>query len=118
LPGLSNASVSDACVLDDCVAVSAHIDAQFQIHVFKVDLGRLTLEHCQTIAVDGEVTCLALGAEYTVLAGIRKSSETLLAYASLQQPFHGLELINLTECKPCLDSVPFPFLVLLTPDVA
>jgi hypothetical protein len=101
LPGLSDASVSDARVLDDCVAVSAHTDAQFQIHVFKADPDLLTLTHAQTIDVDGEVTCLSLGPDYTIMAGLWKSSQTLLALGSLQQqPFNGLQMINLTECKP------------------
>ena len=87
-------------MLDDCVAVSAHTDAQFQIHVFKADPDLLTLAHAQTIDVEGEVTCLSLGPNYTILAGIRKNAQTFLTWGSLQQPFNGLQMINLTECKP------------------
>ncbi|KAK4126346.1 hypothetical protein N657DRAFT_654749 [Parathielavia appendiculata] len=97
LPGLSEAFVSDACVYDDCVAVSAHTDAQFQIHVFKIDPDCLTLAHFHTLNIDGEVTCLSLGAQYTILAGIRKGTQTLLAYASLKQPVAGIELVHLTH---------------------
>ncbi|KAK4100821.1 hypothetical protein N658DRAFT_83610 [Parathielavia hyrcaniae] len=103
LPGLSEAFVSDACVLDDCVAVSAHTDAQFQIHVFKIDPDCLTLAHSHTLNIDGEVTCLALGAQYTILAGIRNGTTILLGYASLQQPVTDLELVDLTHYLPAKD---------------
>ncbi|SPQ23721.1 83584e03-818d-4b11-90c2-03de08d0c3f1 [Thermothielavioides terrestris] len=99
LPGLANASVSDACTLDDCIAISAHTDAQFQIHVFKADFDNFTLALVQAVDVDGEVTCLALGTNYTLLAGIRRGSEIFLASASLQHASGGLglEMVNLTE---------------------
>jgi hypothetical protein len=79
--------------------VSAHTNAQFQIHVFKVDSDLLTLVHVQTVDVDGEVTCLSLGANYTIVAGIRKGGETLLGHGSLHQPFTGLQMIDLAQCK-------------------
>jgi hypothetical protein len=79
--------------------VSAHADAQFQIHVFKVDPDLLTLAHVQTIDVDGEVTSLSLGANYTIMAGLRKGGETFLGYGSLHPPFNSLQMIDLTQCK-------------------
>ncbi|KAL2021939.1 hypothetical protein VTK56DRAFT_6358 [Thermocarpiscus australiensis] len=97
LQGLSNASVSDACVLDGCLAISAHTDAQFRIHIFKVGAADLTLAHVQSIDVDGEVTCLSLGTAYSVLAGVRNGSQTFLAYGSIQQTRDSLEMIDLTE---------------------
>ncbi|KAL2170323.1 hypothetical protein VTG60DRAFT_5002 [Thermothelomyces hinnuleus] len=103
LPGLSTGTVSDGHAFETCVAISTHTDAQFQIHVFSVDWDSLTLTHVQTIDVEGEVTCLSLGLDYTVLAGIRKGGQTLLAWSSLKRPFDGLHMLSLTECKP-----PFP----------
>ncbi|KAL2258992.1 hypothetical protein VTK26DRAFT_7490 [Humicola hyalothermophila] len=97
LEGLSNASVSDVCVLDDCIAVSAHIDARFQIAIFRIDTAALTLAQVQTIEVDGEVTCMSIDADYTLLLGIRKSGQTILAYGSLRGTCGSLESVNLTE---------------------
>ncbi|KAJ4300467.1 hypothetical protein N0V88_003142 [Collariella sp. IMI 366227] len=97
LQGLLGAEVSDASVRDDCVALSAHTNSQFQIHVYKIDMGSLRLTHVCTFDIDGEVTCLSLDANYKVLAGIRKNSETYLACASPHQTGDGLEMVNLAE---------------------
>ncbi|KAH6856761.1 mono-functional DNA-alkylating methyl methanesulfonate N-term-domain-containing protein [Chaetomium sp. MPI-CAGE-AT-0009] len=97
LPGLSDYHVADACVLDDCVALSAYIGTQFKIHVFKVDLGTLELTHVRTIDADGNVTCLALGSNFTILAGIWTGSQTSLAWVSLNEPSNGFHMIDLTE---------------------
>ncbi|AEO55429.1 hypothetical protein MYCTH_59585 [Thermothelomyces thermophilus ATCC 42464] len=97
LPGLSTGTVSDGHAFETCVAISTHTDAQFQIHVFSVDWDSLTLTHVQTIDVEGEVTCLSLGLDYTVLAGIRQGGQTLLAWSSLKRPFDGLHMLSLTE---------------------
>lgn len=105
IPGLLTADVSDACVLDNAVAISTHTDARFQIHVFSIDPAQLTVTPAQTIDVDGEVTCLSLsacdsGRPGTLLAAVRKNSETLLAYARLDQLDGGLRMVNLVERKP------------------
>lgn len=94
---LSDASVSDACILDDCIAVSAHTDTRFHIHVLKIDTTGLTLTHVRAIEVQGEVTCLSLSADSTILAGIRESGQTFLGYGALHQPFTALEMMNLTD---------------------
>lgn len=67
--------------------------------MLKVDPDRLTLNKVQVIDVDGEITCLSLGADGTIWAGVRNGSLTLLARASLQEPIAGIEMISLTECK-------------------
>ncbi len=67
--------------------------------MFKIDPDGLSLNKVQVIDVDGEITCLSLGADGTLWAGIRNGSLTLLARASLQEPTAGIEMINLTECK-------------------
>lgn len=99
LGGLSNASVSDACILDDCIVISAHVDLQFCLYIFRVDQISLTVAHVQTLEMDGEVTCLSPGIDTTVLAGVRKSQRTFLAYASLRQACNRLEMVDLTDCK-------------------
>lgn len=99
LPEFWNASVSDACAFGNCLAVAAHADSRFQIHVFGVNLETLTLAQVRVMDVDGEVTCLSLGADDTVWAGVRKGSLTFLARASLQKPFDGLEMLNLADCE-------------------
>jgi hypothetical protein len=106
LADLSNASVSDACILDDCIVISAHTDSQFRIHIFKVDKISLTVAHARTIEVDGEVTCLSPGTDFAVLAGVRKSQRTFLAYGSLRQDCKSLEMVDLTDCKFSWISLP------------
>ena len=110
--GLLDRHVVDACVLDDWAALSTSAGTQFQIHLFKVNLTHLTLTHVQTIDVEGDVTCLALGPDHTVLAGIWTGSQAYLAWGSLQQqPLDGLHMIDLSECK--LTLVPILHLTLL-----
>ncbi|KAK3306628.1 mono-functional DNA-alkylating methyl methanesulfonate N-term-domain-containing protein [Chaetomium strumarium] len=100
LPGILNASVSDAYARGDCVVVSTHTNAKFRIHVYKIDPGKLTLSHVQTIDVDGEVSCLSLDASYNLFAGIRKASQTLLGRGSLQQSCTDLQRVNLAGDLP------------------
>ncbi|KAL2267512.1 hypothetical protein VTJ83DRAFT_4789 [Remersonia thermophila] len=100
LEGLSNATVLDACVAEDCVAVSSHTGSQFRIHVFKVDRSLLAFTPMRAIDVDGEVTCLALGPDYTLLAGIRQGTRSLLGIGSLRQPTTRLRLVDLIDGHP------------------
>lgn len=86
--------------MNDCIAVSAHTESRFQIHVYKVDANQLTLALAHTFDVDGEVTCIALDVDYTIIAGIRRGSRILLGQASLQQPSDDLDVVDLTERKP------------------
>ncbi|KAL1838353.1 hypothetical protein VTJ49DRAFT_2784 [Mycothermus thermophilus] len=97
LEGLSDATILDACAVHDCVAVSAHTGPQFRIHVFKVDRSQLLLTLAFAIDIDGEVTCLALGPDYTLLAGLRQGPRTLLGLGSLHQPPSELKLVPLTD---------------------
>lgn len=72
-------TVSDACILDEYLAVSAYgAGGGFQIHTFQVDFGNRSLSRTQTFAVDGDVTCLAFGPGHSVLAGIWKDGRALL----------------------------------------
>lgn len=86
--------------MNDCIAISAHTESRFRIYVYKVNTNQLSLSHAQTFDIDGEVTCIALGVDYTILAGIRRGSQILLGHAFLQQPSDGLDLIDLTQRKP------------------
>lgn len=108
IPELRDRQVVDACALDDWVALSTSAGTQFQIHLFKVDLAHATLTHVQTIDVDGDVTCLALGPDHTVLAGIWTGSQAYLVWGSLQQP---LNCLDLSECKlPLVPTLHLPLL--------
>lgn len=77
-------SVSDAFVAERTIAVSFHVDARFQIRVFKLDDASLTLNRERTIeSIQGEVTCLALSTAYGLLAGLWHDGQPWLARWSL-----------------------------------
>ncbi|KAK0714621.1 mono-functional DNA-alkylating methyl methanesulfonate N-term-domain-containing protein [Lasiosphaeris hirsuta] len=96
----SRVSVSDACILDDCIAISTHTNTQFEIHTIKIDTTQPTqpfLVYNQTIKVNGDITCLSLGANYTILAGLWHDGRALLAKALLQQTVDELETIDISQ---------------------
>ncbi|KAH6631648.1 mono-functional DNA-alkylating methyl methanesulfonate N-term-domain-containing protein [Chaetomium tenue] len=97
LPGLLDRHLVDACVLEDVVALSTSAGTRFQIHLFKADLENLSLTHVRTVDVDGDVTCLALGANHTVFAGIWTGSHAYMAWGSLQEPVDGLRMLDLSN---------------------
>ncbi|KAK3390472.1 mono-functional DNA-alkylating methyl methanesulfonate N-term-domain-containing protein [Podospora didyma] len=88
--------VSDGCVLGNNIAIAAHRGTQFQIHTFKVDVPRLTLEPGCIFQVDGEITCLSLDMHSTVLAGIWKDARPFLSIQSPQMA-QGCFMIDLSE---------------------
>ncbi|KAK0671077.1 mono-functional DNA-alkylating methyl methanesulfonate N-term-domain-containing protein [Cercophora samala] len=96
---LSGCSVADACILDDCIAVSTHNDESntFQVHVFKMEQPNLGLGHVRTIEVDGEVNSLALTREFTLLVGTSNESGPALVRCSLQQATNHLEVMSIPE---------------------
>jgi hypothetical protein len=67
--------------------------------VLKVDPDHLALTQVGVIDVNGELTCLALGPDDRVWAGIQRGSQTFLGYGSSQEPFARLETIDLSERK-------------------
>ncbi len=95
LPSQSGTLLSDACVLDDCIAISTHADTRFHTHVFKIDIAGLTVSHVQTKEVDGDVTCLSLGAGYAILAGIWREGRPFLLRSFL--PSGEREVIDIRQ---------------------
>ncbi|KAK3368990.1 mono-functional DNA-alkylating methyl methanesulfonate N-term-domain-containing protein [Lasiosphaeria ovina] len=89
--------VSDGAALVNYVAIATHDDIRFQIHTFKIDVPQLSLVYDATFAVEGEITCLSLGARFTVLAGLWKDGQPFLARTQPQTVTGALEMINLTE---------------------
>ncbi|KAK4166009.1 mono-functional DNA-alkylating methyl methanesulfonate N-term-domain-containing protein [Cladorrhinum sp. PSN259] len=81
----TGAIVLDAYVVDECVAISAHIESVFSIFIFKIDQPRLELSHVRTIKARGEVTCLSITTDFTLLTGIWDGSEPLIGRCSLGQ---------------------------------
>ncbi|KAK3936369.1 mono-functional DNA-alkylating methyl methanesulfonate N-term-domain-containing protein [Diplogelasinospora grovesii] len=91
-------SASDACILDDCVAISTHVGTRFQLHTFRIDAAQLSLVHRQTIDVNGEITCLSIGPGYTLLVGIWREGRPFLARSKSQDASSDvLEMIDLSE---------------------
>ncbi|CAP70354.1 uncharacterized protein PODANS_3_4370 [Podospora anserina S mat+] len=97
--GLEGCSVSDACILDGCIAVSAHDKGSntFQVHVFKMERSHLGLGHVRTVEVGGEVNSLALTEDFTLLVGTLNESGPALVRCSLQQATNNLEVISVPE---------------------
>ncbi|KAK0735889.1 mono-functional DNA-alkylating methyl methanesulfonate N-term-domain-containing protein [Apiosordaria backusii] len=96
-PELSGRSISDACIMDDCIAVSAHNDNNnvFEVHVFKLEQPHLGLGHVRTIEVNGEVTSLALTKDFTLLVGTSDESGPALLQCSLQQATNNVEILSI-----------------------
>lgn len=98
LPGLTDTSISDAVVSYDHIAISTHTNANFEVHVFRIDTRTFTLQHLRTVNIDGEITCLALGHDGTAFAGVRLNSHTFLARILPEPLTEGFEVTNLTRC--------------------
>lgn len=75
----------NADVFEECVAISAHTNGVFKIFIFKIDLPRLGLTHVRTINASGEITCISITQEFTLLIGLWKGSEPLMGRFSLAQ---------------------------------
>lgn len=67
--------------------------------MFKVeeDSDTHSIRRIGSIDVDGEITCLSLGPGFTIMAGIRRGSDILLGWGSVQYAY--LEMINVTDGK-------------------
>ncbi|KAK0643484.1 mono-functional DNA-alkylating methyl methanesulfonate N-term-domain-containing protein [Cercophora newfieldiana] len=84
LPSIPKLVVSDACIQGDYIAISTHTDAQYRVHTFRLDMTRLFVTRHRTIDVDGDITCLAMGAGNTVLVGVWKDGRAVLGKTILQ----------------------------------
>jgi len=96
--------VSDACILDDYVAISTHTEMQYHIHTFRLDMASLTITRHRTIRVDGDVTCLSIGAGHNILAGVWKDGRAFLGKSPLQSAADGvaidvLEMVDIHRGK-------------------
>jgi hypothetical protein len=98
---LSQVSVSDASISAGYLAISTFVGTQFQIHSFRIDVATLALEYVQTAEVQGEVTCLAVGPNFAVLAGIWKDGRPLLS-AYFPHTIQTPGVIDLSYCM-CLE---------------
>ncbi|KAK4231288.1 mono-functional DNA-alkylating methyl methanesulfonate N-term-domain-containing protein [Podospora fimiseda] len=89
-PCLHEATIMDACVMDECVAVSAHIESVFSIYIFKIDQTKLTLSHVRTINAGAEVTCVSINSNFTLLVGLWDGSQPLIGSCSLEHTSNEL----------------------------
>ncbi|KAK0619881.1 mono-functional DNA-alkylating methyl methanesulfonate N-term-domain-containing protein [Immersiella caudata] len=84
LPSTDKSVVSDACIQGCYVAVSTHTEAQYHIHTLRVDLERLSFTPLRSIAINGDVTCLAIGPGNTVLVGVWREGRPFLSRAPIE----------------------------------
>ncbi len=68
--------------------------------MFRVDPHHFTVAQVHVINVTGEITCLAVGADDTIWAGIQDGQRILLGRSRLQDHFAGLSVFDLTDRKP------------------
>ena len=102
----------NADVFEECVAISAHTSGVFKIFIFKIDLPRLGFTHVRTINASGEVTCISITQDFTLLIGLWKGSEALMGRCSLaQQNSNEIETESLQKRMPPPPSPPLPLTV-------
>ncbi|KAK4204118.1 mono-functional DNA-alkylating methyl methanesulfonate N-term-domain-containing protein [Triangularia verruculosa] len=92
-------SVSDACIMGDCIVVATHNSSsnEFQIDVFKMELPHLGLGHVRTVEVEGEVTSLVLTQDFTLFVGTSSASGPAVVRCSLQQATNSLTTISIPK---------------------